>query len=56
MKKEPKMVNGAGSLGAIIGIYYGVSKGKGFWHVAGYSILFALGGVALEKVYQSLKN
>lgn len=45
-----------GSLGAIVGIWYGVSKNKGFWATAGYTILFAIGGTALSSVYQSTKK
>ena len=51
-----KSINGIGSLGAIVGIYYGVTKSKGFWGTAGFALLFALGGVAVGKVYESIKN
>lgn len=34
------------SIGAVYGIYYGVSKGKSFWTTAGFTILFAIGGAA----------
>jgi hypothetical protein len=44
------------SLGAIVGIWYGVSKNKGFWATAGFTILFAIGGTALGSVYQSIKK
>ena len=45
-----------GSLGAIVGIWYGVSKNKGFWATAGFTILFAIGGTALGSVYESTKK
>lgn len=51
-----KSINGAGSLGAIVGIFYGVTKNKGFWGTAGFALLFAFGGVAIGKVYESVKN
>ena len=43
------------SLGAVLGIYYGVSKSKGFWATAGFTILFAVGGASIGKAYEYLK-
>jgi hypothetical protein len=40
------------SIGAITGIYYGVSKGKGFWGTAAFVVLFAIGGAALAEAYK----
>ena len=40
------------SIGAIAGIWYGVSKSKGFWATAGFTILFAVGGAALGSIYE----
>ena len=37
---------GLSSVGAIIGVFYGVSQRKSVWTTAGLTILFALGGAA----------
>jgi hypothetical protein len=44
------------SLGAVAGLYYGVTRNKGFWGTAGFTLLFALSGVALGKFYESIKK
>lgn len=44
------------SLGAVAGLYYGVTKNKGFWGTAGFTLLFAIGGAALGSFYESIKN
>lgn len=44
------------SLGAIAGLYYGVTKNKGFWGTAGFTLLFAIGGTALGHFYNSVKK
>jgi hypothetical protein len=44
------------SIGAVTGLYYGVTKNKGFWGTAGFTLLFAIGGVALGKFYESIKK
>jgi hypothetical protein len=48
--------SGLSSLGAVLGIYYGVSKGKGFWATAGFTLLFSIGGAALGNAYESFKK
>ena len=45
-----------GSVGAALGIYYGMTKQKGFWITAGLVALFAIGGAALGSVYESTKK
>jgi hypothetical protein len=42
------------SLGAVGGIYYGVSKKKSFWTTAGFTILFAIGGGALGTAIETI--
>jgi hypothetical protein len=44
------------SVGAVYGIYYGVSKGKSFWTTAGFTILFAIGGAALGAAYHAVTD
>lgn len=44
------------SMGAVLGIVYGVSKKKSFWTTAGFAILFSIGGAALGTAYNSLTN
>lgn len=44
------------SLGAIYGIYYGVTKGKSFWSTTGFAVLFAIGGASLGYAYQMVQN
>jgi len=44
------------SLGAVAGIYYGVTKGKGFWVTAGFALLFSVGGAALGSAYETIKK
>jgi hypothetical protein len=44
------------SLGAVAGIYYGVTKNKGFWATAGFTLLFAIGGAAIGSFYNSIKK
>ena len=44
------------SLGAVAGIYYGVTKNKGFWATAGFTLLFAIGGSALGNFYNYVKK
>jgi hypothetical protein len=51
-----KVTSALSSAGAIVGIYYGVSKGKSFWTTAGFAILFSFGGAALGVTYNSLFN
>lgn len=50
-----KVTNGLTSLGAVAGLYYGVTKNKGFWGTAGFVLLFSIGGAALGNVYESIK-
>jgi len=51
-----KVSSALSSLGAVGGIYYGVTKSKGFWTTAGFAILFAIGGAALGNAYESITN
>lgn len=44
------------SVGAISGIYYGVSKKKSFWTTVGFTILFSIGGAALGSAIESIRN
>jgi hypothetical protein len=44
------------SVGAIGGIAYGISKQKGFWATAGYTIILALAGGFLGTTIDSLQN
>jgi lipoprotein signal peptidase len=44
------------SLGAVAGLYYGVTKNKGFWGTAGFTLLFAIGGAALGNFYDAVKK
>ena len=44
------------SVGAVAGLYYGVTRNKGFWGTAGFTLLFALSGVAVGKFYESIKK
>lgn len=44
------------SVGAIVGIVYGISKKKSFWTTAGFTILFAIGGAALGSAYNAIKD
>jgi hypothetical protein len=48
--------NALTSIGAVSGLYYGVTRNKGFWGTAGFTLLFALGGVAVGKFYESIKK
>jgi hypothetical protein len=38
--------SGLSSVGAIIGVFYGVTQRKSVWTTAGLTILFAIGGAA----------
>lgn len=44
------------SVGAVFGLYYGVTKNKGFWGTAGLTLLCAIGGAALGTFYESVKK
>lgn len=44
------------SIGAIVGIFYGVSKRLPFAATAGLTILFAIGGAALGTAYEAMKD
>jgi hypothetical protein len=44
------------SLGAVYGIYYGVTKRKSFWTTAGFTILFSIGGAALGTAYNAITD
>jgi len=44
------------SLGAVAGIWYGVSQRKSFWTTAGFAILFSVGGAALGTAYNALND
>lgn len=44
------------SIGAIAGIYYGISKQKSFWVTAGVTLLFSLGGAALGHAYETISE
>lgn len=54
MKQTYTPVSALASVGAVVGIYYGVSKRKSFWVTAGFTILFSVGGAALGATYQSI--
>ena len=56
IKMKVNATSGLSSLGAVLGIYYGVSKGKGFWATAGFTLLFSIGGAALGNAYESFKQ
>ena len=47
---------GLTSVGAIIGVFYGVSQRKSFWTTAGFTILFALGGAAAGTTIKQFSN
>ena len=47
---------GLTSVGAIIGVFYGVSQRKSFWTTAGFAILFALGGAAAGTALKQFTN
>ena len=51
-----KITSALSSLGAVYGIYYGVSKKKSFWTTAGFTILFSIGGAALGAPYNAIKE
>ena len=51
-----KVSTALSSLGAVAGIYYGVSNKKSFWTTAGFTILFAIGGAALGTAYNAISN
>ena len=51
-----KVTNTLTSAGAIGGIIYGISKQKGFWGPAGYTILFAVAGGILGTAINSMQN
>jgi len=44
------------SAGAVGGIIYGISKQKGFWVTAGYTLLFAVAGAMLGTAINSAQN
>jgi hypothetical protein len=44
------------SVGAIGGIYYGVSQKKSFWTTIGFTILFSIGGAAIGTTINAIKN
>ena len=44
------------SIGAVTGIWYGVSQKKSFWTTAGFAILFSIGGAALGTAYNALTD
>jgi len=41
-------------IGAMAGIFYGISKQQTFWGIAGYSVLFAAAGAGVGLAYQSI--
>jgi hypothetical protein len=47
---------GLTSVGAIIGVFYGVSQRKSFWTTAGFTILFAVGGAAVGTAIKQFSN
>jgi len=51
-----KQIQTLSSVGAVLGIYYGVSNGKSFWTTTGFAILFAIGGASLGVAYQMVSN
>jgi hypothetical protein len=51
-----KVVNTLTQAGAIGGIIYGISKQKGFWSTAGYTILFAVAGGVLGTAINTMQN
>jgi hypothetical protein len=53
---ELKLTNTLTSAGAVGGIIYGISKQKGFWATAGYTLLFAVAGGMLGTAVNSVKN
>ncbi len=42
--------------GALVGIVYGISREKGFWATAGFTLLFSIAGAAAGSVIQSVQN
>jgi hypothetical protein len=44
------------SVGAIGGIYYGVSQKKSFWTTIGFTILFSIGGAEIGTTINAIKN
>jgi hypothetical protein len=52
MKTAPALTQ----IGAIAGLFYGVSKQKPFWTTAGLTLLFAVGGTVLGMTYDSIKK
>jgi hypothetical protein len=44
------------SIGAIGGIYYGVSQRKSFWTTIGFTILFSISGAAIGTTIQAIKT
>jgi hypothetical protein len=51
-----KLTTALSSAGAVLGIYYGVSKRKSFWTTAGFTILFSIGGAAIGTFYNAIQN
>jgi hypothetical protein len=49
-----RLTSALSSAGAILGIYYGVTKNKSFWTTAGYTLLFSIGGAALGSIYNQI--
>ncbi len=56
LKMELKITNTLTSAGAVGGIIYGISKQKGFWATAGYTLLFAVAGGMLGTAINSQKK
>ena len=50
------VTKGLTSVGAVFGLYYGVTKNKGFWVTAGLTLISAIGGAALGTFYESIKK
>jgi len=48
--------SGLSSVGAIIGVFYGVTKRKSVWTTAGITILFAIGGAAAGVAIKQFSN
>ena len=56
MNKNVNITSAFASVGAIMGIYSGVSKRQPFWGTAGFTILFAVGGAAIGMAYEKTKS
>jgi hypothetical protein len=44
------------SIGAIVGIYFGVKNQKGFWMTMGYALALGITGGLIGEAYENLKK